>query len=84
MIKIRKHNVIYQIDRDLVDLYLRKGFHVVNDDGIEIELQLTEEEFREQKEFKKFTKKELLKLAKIMNYPLVGDETINELRRILK
>lgn len=83
MIKIRKDNIVYKIDKRYVDNYLRKGFEIIETPKI-VEEVTTEVELRAVKDVGKMTKIELIELANTMGLTLTGKEKINDLRRLLR
>lgn len=91
MIKIRKLNTVYRIDKAYVDKYVRNGFVIVEkEDVVEpektVELTLEEESNEEtpEKSIYHMKKEELIELAKSKGIELTGKETYRELQSLFK
>lgn len=92
MIKIRKLNTIYRIDKAYVDKYVSNGFVIVEEDVVEpeedltVELTLDEEsnEDAPEKSIYHMKKEELIELAQSKGIELTGKETYRELQSLFK
>lgn len=91
MIKIRKLNTVYRIDKAYVDKYVRNGFVIVEKEDVAepektVELTLEEESNEEtpEKSIYHMKKEELIELAKSKGIELTGKETYRELQSLFK
>lgn len=84
MLKIRKGNVIYKIEKEHVDGFLRQGFEIVEILAHERETHKSEAQIIRGRTLMQLRKDDLKDLAWVRNIELNGDETINELRNILR
>ncbi len=93
MIKIRKLNTIYRIDKAYVDKYVSNGFVIVEEEDVvepeedlTVELTLEEESNEEtpEKSIYHMKKEELIELAKSKGIKLTGKETYRELQSLFK
>lgn len=84
MLKIKKDNVIYRIDKEYANNFLARGFEIVEDLTVETPKGKAEAEIMAGRTLLHMRKLELKDLAELRGLKLSGEETINELRALLK
>lgn len=82
MVTIKKLNEVYQIDKNYVGSFLKRGFEIVSQETKPEDKRIID--VKPEKSIGSMTKVELIALAEERNYELTGEEKINDLRKLLR